>query len=1012
MVLSLDGGAAARLAATISRPPRLSPRWQPPFCMRCRYSSVWPRNLYTIIHGVMAPAYNCTAVLKRLAPSWHPCGGSEAAFCRDHYLSATALPPHLRPQSGRGRPDARPRAQFTGEPYTDGLQSECAKAKGRLRRHECSTSADSSAPRVAPPAASHVSTAIAASTRASSAKRRRAAAAAGARAQFVETLISGSEIAGLWATLRRDGYLVRSTESCNAQLSPVSYPIGAAEVHERAECVAGKTFGCTRLGTSMWVMPPCGGRFLCGTRRSRTVDCPAEAAMGAGKAKLETYLLEGVFKRAQICDCGVGGPMEAAANLPLSRAADASVDEAAGASGRHLAKDYLRYYGVRQIYTISLPRRADRRAFMRRRAAAIHVPHAFLDAFDCQRNGRDATPPGVGLLQGHLCVHYSWQSALLRAIDEQRFPCLITEDDVDLVDLPHPCSSLHGPPPAEAAVVALHHRELDLAAHPECRAPRLPAASHAHTTLTPLPKGWSFAALLFPSEQGAREVLAHLMCLNPWERRPLRKCGAYLANNLSLPGVPTMNVDTHVFQFWQPGASSVVCPPLLRVAGLGSDTTNSNAVAEVPLANFTTACSEEGPGSRSSSLSSPSEIGESTRRRRQPRSAVPGDASSPAAEGAGDVAADSPSGCAQPLVAVCIVGQLRSAARLEVVSGLRQVWDGVGAGCADIYLNLGAEPVDAAHHHAEEAAPSEEALAQAIRVLRPVDSIISRHPLPEGSEAACARPTDFNSSSVLCEVPPFGRESAAGWPSCFADLGGRQCTHCAASRYRLAASRIAQCGPMIQRAIDLGKPYRHLVLHRPDVALAGIPPLAAWERTLARVAREEGVVRAARKPTPIPPEAADDGSKLCFSQDCGDDAVRSLPLAEDLETERRAEYERVAGGGEQGGTASPMDLVVRRDDIFFVGSIRLLPVFANGSALFGRCQSKALNLQACMFQPRCSWHWPECIWDRAFLDQRVRAVMVRRAWRSARIGIVRSVRTDQARGAGGLPMGRHRRARC
>ena len=32
---------------------------------------------------------------------------------------------------------------------------------------------------------------------------------------------------------------------------------------------------------------------------------------------------------------------------------------------------------------------------------------------------------------------------LLRAIDEQRFPCLITEDDVDLVDLPHPCNSLH-----------------------------------------------------------------------------------------------------------------------------------------------------------------------------------------------------------------------------------------------------------------------------------------------------------------------------------------------------------------------------------------------------------------------------------------------------------------------------------------------------------------------------------------------------------------------------------------
>ena len=65
-------------------------------------------------------------------------------------------------------------------------------------------------------------------------------------------------------------------------------------------------------------------------------------------------------------------------------AADASVDEAAGASGRHLAKDYLRYYGVRQIYTISLPRRADRRAFMRRRAAAIRRRHVVRDLCGCK----------------------------------------------------------------------------------------------------------------------------------------------------------------------------------------------------------------------------------------------------------------------------------------------------------------------------------------------------------------------------------------------------------------------------------------------------------------------------------------------------------------------------------------------------------------------------------------------------------------------------------------------------
>ena len=51
------------------------------------------------------------------------------------------------------------------------------------------------------------------------------------------------------------------------------------------------------------------------------------------------------------------------------------------------------------------------------------MPLTFVDAFDCGMH-----PPLVPLN----CVHLSWQRALLAAIERDAFPCLITEDDIEM----------------------------------------------------------------------------------------------------------------------------------------------------------------------------------------------------------------------------------------------------------------------------------------------------------------------------------------------------------------------------------------------------------------------------------------------------------------------------------------------------------------------------------------------------------------------------------------------------
>ena len=47
--------------------------------------------------------------------------------------------------------------------------------------------------------------------------------------------------------------------------------------------------------------------------------------------------------------------------------------------------------------------------------------------------------------------------------------------------------------------------------------------------------------------------------------------------------------------------------------------------------------------------------------------------------------------CEQPEVAVCIVGQLRTASRPKLARNLRTAWDRVGADCVDLYLHVGLE---------------------------------------------------------------------------------------------------------------------------------------------------------------------------------------------------------------------------------------------------------------------------------------------------------------------------------
>ena len=142
-------------------------------------------------------------------------------------------------------------------------------------------------------------------------------------------------------------------------------------------------------------------------------------------------------------------------------------------------------------------------------------------------------------------------------------------------------------------------------------------------------------------------------------------------------------------------------------------------------------------------------------------------------------------GCSQPEVAVCVVGQLRAAARPKLARNLRATWDRVGPGCVDLYLHIGLEAqVATANHRAARGSSYENASVAAI-ALRPIEWRATTYPLvlpnanctmDDGGGAAFV---GHHPSATVCQKRPFNEKANQTETGC----GHASCTHCSASAY-------------------------------------------------------------------------------------------------------------------------------------------------------------------------------------------------------------------------------------
>ena len=182
--------------------------------------------------------------------------------------------------------------------------------------------------------------------------------------------------------------------------------------------------------------------------------------------------------------------------------------------------------------------------------------------------------------------------------------------------------------------------------------------------------------------------------------------------------------------------------------------------------------------------------------------------------------------CEQPEVAVCIVGQLRTASRPKLARNLRTAWDRVGADCVDLYLHVGLEGrVATSNHRAYPGASYENASTAAI-ALRPIEWRATTYPLrlPKANCTMDANDATARSSTV-CQKRPSDERDLAAEPNC----GHANCTHCSTSQFFPQADRIAACASMVMAAQRrMARPYRYFVFHRPDMWLYGIPRYKEW----------------------------------------------------------------------------------------------------------------------------------------------------------------------------------------
>lgn len=285
-------------------------------------------------------------------------------------------------------------------------------------------------------------------------------------------------------------------------------------------------------------------------------------------------------------------------------------------------------------------------------------------------------------------------------------------------------------------------------------------------------------------------------------------------------------------------------------------------------------------------------------------------------------------GCSQPEIAVCVVGQLRTAARPKLASNLRAVWDRVGPGCVDLYLHVGLEGRVATANHRAHTGSSYENVSIAAIALRPVEWRATTYPLvlPKANcTMGAARGLASGGPGTVCQKRPYDERGNETETNC----GHDSCTHCSAGSYFPQAIRIAACASMVMDAQKrLARPYRYFAFHRPDMWLYGIPSYANW--------------------------------------DFADGGLKSTALFCD------------------GGAAYV-------HDVFALTSYSHVSIFAGLGELYTRCQSKRENMAlGCnrLNNVWPHWHQSECIMKTAFARQGVRtekATMWGKFIRSCRI---------------------------
>lgn len=195
-------------------------------------------------------------------------------------------------------------------------------------------------------------------------------------------------------------------------------------------------------------------------------------------------------------------------------------------------------------------------------------------------------------------------------------------------------------------------------------------------------------------------------------------------------------------------------------------------------------------------------------------------------------------GCDSPRVAVCIVGQLRTGARVKLARQVRKTWSNVGDKCVDIFFDVGIEARAATANHRAAPAQSYDNASLTASILRPIEWRVSTHHFssPE-DQLTCASPDDARGrGDKLCHKRPWTDANLRGGTR--ENCSDSACTHCAATGYYAQAQRLAGCAAMVQSAARrLRRSYEYFVFHRPDMWLYGLPNYAEWQFSDAGLSR-------------------------------------------------------------------------------------------------------------------------------------------------------------------------------